>query len=149
MLCSDPLDYPSDGWLTELTILANPLSLALLLDYSKARSLPDHNGRSLSVTAVFKTVLSVLDSWLNCPCDRKPTATRRNCLLTSCLGVGENSWSLPSDPAPNSPTPYSLTTLKRDYHNPTPTADPWLTRPPLLLTLQSQLSILNSFLERV
>jgi hypothetical protein len=40
MLCSDPLDYPSDGWLTELTILAKPSSLALLLDYPKTRSLP-------------------------------------------------------------------------------------------------------------
>jgi hypothetical protein len=38
MLCSDLLDYPSDGWLTELTILAKPSSLALLLDYPKARS---------------------------------------------------------------------------------------------------------------
>jgi hypothetical protein len=39
MLCPDPLDYPSDGWLTELTILAKPSSLALLLDYPKTRSL--------------------------------------------------------------------------------------------------------------
>jgi hypothetical protein len=38
MLCSDPLDYPSDGWLTELTILAKPSSLALPLDYPKRRS---------------------------------------------------------------------------------------------------------------
>jgi hypothetical protein len=38
MLCFDPLDYPSDGWLTELTILAKPSSLSLLLDYPKARS---------------------------------------------------------------------------------------------------------------
>ncbi len=38
MLCFDLLDYPSDGWLTELTLLAKPSSLALLLDYPKARS---------------------------------------------------------------------------------------------------------------
>jgi len=38
MLCSDPLDYPSNGWLTELTFLAKPSSLALLLDYPKTRS---------------------------------------------------------------------------------------------------------------
>ena len=33
MLYSNPLDYPSDDWLTELTILAKPSSLALPLDY--------------------------------------------------------------------------------------------------------------------
>jgi hypothetical protein len=38
MLCSDLLDYPSDDWLTELTILAKPSSLALPLDYPKTRS---------------------------------------------------------------------------------------------------------------
>jgi hypothetical protein len=35
MLYSNPLDYLSDGWLTELTIIAKPSSLALLLDYPK------------------------------------------------------------------------------------------------------------------
>jgi hypothetical protein len=44
MLCSHPLDYPSDGWLTELTILAKLSSLALLLDYPKTRSLLDRTG---------------------------------------------------------------------------------------------------------
>src|SRR4028119_2177457 len=38
MLCSHPLDYPSDGWLTELTILAKPSSLVLPIDYPKRRS---------------------------------------------------------------------------------------------------------------
>ncbi len=78
MLCSDLFDYPSDGWLTELTILAKPSSLAWLLDYPKARSLfPDRTGDRSRASSQQNRAVAV------CPCILLATLSRGSCRLLS------------------------------------------------------------------